>query len=382
MNNDAFGETTSPFLTGFFDAEPGGGFAPGAEVELHHELDRLNRYTTLPREFTRRRSARLSVATRYLALSGKIRGPHYDDRGKALTGAYKTVAKGPAKMTRRVRHDFNPEPCQFGPLEGITITPPNYLAELPDIFYLHGGGYTSPPSLPHWWLVSELAEQFGTRVHCMRYPLIPQSTAIETVSAVVKGFLAAVTELGEAPIVGGDSSGGGLSLALALSLRDIHATMPAHLILFAPWIDLTASTPGFDDCETRDPVLAQAGIDLAAEIYAGNLDRRNPIVSPLFGDPTGLCPTTVVLGSNDALYAEGAAWVDKAEQAGVDVGVFTAKGGFHVFPAATFLPESHAALNYIHQRLNSLHKDSVPTNDATDGPTEADLTASSELQIA
>jgi len=153
-------------------------------------------------------------------------------------------------------------------------------------------------------------------------------------------------------------------LALTLSLKDIHATLPAHLVLFAPWIDLTASTPGFEDCEVRDPLLAQEGIDLAAEIYAGSLARSNPIVSPLFGDPIGLCPTTVILGTNDALYAEGSAWVEKAEQAGVDVGVFTAKGGFHVFAAATFLPESHAALNYIRQRLSHLVKDKVPADDS------------------
>jgi len=372
MNNDVFGETISPFLTGFFDAEEAGGgsLLTSTSTSDRQSFDLLTHAAYLPREFTKRRSGRLSVTTRAMGFSGRMRG--LDNRNKALTGAYKILAKGPAKMTRRVRHDFQPEDCQFGPLEGITITPPNYSGELPDLFYLHGGGYSAPPSTPHWWLVAELAEKFGTRVHCMRYPLIPESTAKETVAAAVKGFLAATKELGEAPIVGGDSSGGGLSLALTLSLRDIHATMPAHLILFAPWIDLTASTPGFDDCVTRDPLLAQAGIDLAAEIYAGALDRRNPIVSPLFGDPTGLCPTTVILGTNDALYAEGSAWVDKAEQAGVDVGVFTAKGGFHVFPAATFLPESHAALNYIHQRLSSLTKEPANPEVTADSASSSD----------
>jgi acetyl esterase/lipase len=62
----------------------------------------------------------------------------------------------------------------------------------------------------------------------------------------------------------------------------------------------------------------------------------------------------LILGTSDALYAEGAAWAEKAELAGVNLGTFTAKGGFHVFAAATFLPESQAALNYIRQRLLSL----------------------------
>jgi acetyl esterase/lipase len=155
-------------------------------------------------------------------------------------------------------------------------------------------------------------------------------------------------------MVAGDSSGGGLSLALTLVLRDLDLPLPAHLILFAPWIDLTASTPGFEDCVDRDPLLAQAGIDLAAEIYAGALARSNPVVSPLYGDPTDICPTTLVLGTNDALYAEDCLWADKAEQSGVDLGTFTAFGGFHVFPAATWTPESKAAMSYIKRRVSVL----------------------------
>ena len=373
MNVDGFGQVTSPFLTGFIEPISEGGFPPAAALAgasgSSSSTTTAPRGTTgttttprtrnplapppaQPRIETRAGSGRLAVTRQAIAVAGRLRG--LDDRSKALDGAYKSHAKGAAPMTRRIRRDFQPRACQFGPLDGVTLTPRNYLAELPDLFYLHGGGYSAPPNTTHWWLMAQLAERFGVRIHFMRYPLIPQSTAVDTVASVVHAFLRAAAELGEPPIVAGDSSGGGLSLALALTLRDIGALQPSHLVLFAPWIDLTASTPGFSDCVDRDPMLAQEGIELAAEIYAGSLDRRNPIVSPLFGDPTGLCPTTLVLGTSDALYAEGAAWAEKAEAAGVDVATFTAHGGFHVFPAATWLPESQAAYNYIKARLSTL----------------------------
>ena len=348
-----FGEQISPFVK---MEESGGGPATEVipEVKILPEFNYSAAHKTIRHipvlEETRDGSARLAIARSYLRVSGRRRT--FEDRQRALLGAYKKQEVGPAPMPRHVRRDLNPKPRMHGQLESMQLTPSTYKGELTDVFYLHGGGYCQPPGLPQWWLTAALAEKLNTRVHSMRYPLIPHSTAVNTVALVVEAYLAVVAELGEAPIVAGDSSGGGLSLALALTLRDIGAPLPAHLILLAPWIDLTASTPGFEDCESRDPLLALPGIDLASEIYAGALDRKNPIVSPLFGDPTGLCPTTVVLGTNDSLFAEGCAWVDKAEQAGVDVGTFIAKGGFHVFPAATWLPESQEAYTYIKHRVS------------------------------
>ncbi|MCL1801396.1 MAG: alpha/beta hydrolase [Promicromonosporaceae bacterium] len=340
---DAFGQTASPFVAELFPAD----LSQGAPADSRRPTFQSS---VTPRESSKGTSVSLVMARQYMAVAGKLRG--LDDRTKALEGAYKNQAKGPARMTRRIRKDFDPQSSQFGPLEGTTLTPKNHSPELPDVFYLHGGGYSNPPNIAHWWLTAEMAERFGTRIHLMRYPLIPEYTAKETVAQVVESYLAARNTLEKPLIVGGDSAGGGLGLALALTLRDIGAVLPVHLILFAPWIDLTASTPGFDACADRDPMLAQAGIDLAAELYAGPLDRSNPIVSPLFGDPTGLPPTTLILGTSDALYPEGSAWAEKAELAGVDVATFTATGGFHVFPAAYWLPESHAALNYVKQRIS------------------------------
>ena len=56
-------------------------------------------------------------------------------------------------------------------------------------------------------------------------------------------------------VLAGDSAGGGLALAVALALRDRGGPQPGHLVLHAPWVDLTTSTPETVEFAERDPWL-------------------------------------------------------------------------------------------------------------------------------
>ena len=48
-------------------------------------------------------------------------------------------------------------------------------------------------------------------------------------------------------MLAGDSAGGGIALAVALSLRDRGGPQASRLLLHAPWVDLTTSTPDTDE---------------------------------------------------------------------------------------------------------------------------------------
>lgn len=54
----------------------------------------------------------------------------------------------------------------------------------------------------------------------------------------------------------GDSAGGGLTLALALSLRDRGRPLPAALVLLSPWTDLTESLDSHFQNEELDPLIS------------------------------------------------------------------------------------------------------------------------------
>lgn len=105
------------------------------------------------------------------------------------------------------------------------------------VLYLHGGGYVSGSIESYLMLCSSMARELGRDLLLPEYRLAPEHpfpAALEDALAAWRGLLAS----GFAPrdlVVAGDSAGGGLSLALVLSLRDAGSPCPQR------W---SASRPG------------------------------------------------------------------------------------------------------------------------------------------
>jgi monoterpene epsilon-lactone hydrolase len=104
------------------------------------------------------------------------------------------------------------------------------------VIHFHGGGYClgSAGTARAW--AAHLSARAGCRVVLPEYRLAPEHpypAALEDARAVL-GALS-----GSGPVVvSGDSAGGGLALALVLSLRDAGQELPAGAILLSPWLDL------------------------------------------------------------------------------------------------------------------------------------------------
>jgi monoterpene epsilon-lactone hydrolase len=58
-------------------------------------------------------------------------------------------------------------------------------------------------------------------------------------------------------VFGGDSAGGGLSVATALNIRDSNLPMPAGLVLISPWVDLESSSQSF--CRNKETDYISSG---------------------------------------------------------------------------------------------------------------------------
>ena len=131
-------------------------------------------------------------------------------------------------------------------------------------------------------------------------------------------------------IIAGDSVGGGLALSLLLRLRDEGSPLPAGAVLLCPAPDLTLS---LDDFDLKDPVLRTVG-DFwqgCVEGYCAGHPPDDPLVSPLFGDLSGLPPALVLTAEFDPLRDEGEAYAKRLEQAGVPVTVKRYDGHIHGF---------------------------------------------------
>jgi acetyl esterase/lipase len=114
--------------------------------------------------------------------------------------------------------------------------------------------------------------------------------------------------------VGGASAGGNLAAATVLKARDQGPPLPSALVLLSPELDLTESGDSFQTNLGIDTVLS-GSLMPANLLYAGKHDRRDPYLSPLFGDfSKGFPPTLLTAGTRD-LFLSNAVRMHRALRA-------------------------------------------------------------------
>ena len=185
------------------------------------------------------------------------------------------------------------------------------------LLYLHGGGYFACSSRTHRPITSNFAQK-GLEVFSPDYRLAPEHpfpAAIEDAVACYRGLI----DQGVDPrtiAVAGDSAGGGLALAMLVSLRDAGDRLPAATVLFSPWTDLAGTGDSLRTNHRRDAMFPGVGIERAVAPYLAGTDPRNPLASPLYADLAGLPPMLVHVGSYEVLLDDSRRLVDRAQRAG------------------------------------------------------------------
>lgn len=197
------------------------------------------------------------------------------------------------------------------------------------VVYVHGGGWVNEIAGQHWQLIARIARETGQRVVVPIYPLVPFGTAREVRDGVVALVQEELDGEGEVRLAG-DSAGGQIALSVALALRDAGRILPSTTLL-SPALDLTWKNPRIDAVQPSDPWLARPGGRVLADAWRGEDDIKDPVVSPLFGDPTGLGPLTILTGTRDVLNPDAHLLRDQAREAGVAVDWHEAEGQVHVY---------------------------------------------------
>jgi acetyl esterase/lipase len=218
------------------------------------------------------------------------------------------------------------------------------------VLYLHGGAYVICSPSTHRGLAGNLALTSQARVLLIDYRLAPEHPFPAALEDALAGYHW-LLEQGYSPghiAIGGDSAGGGLSLATAFSLRDNKNKMPGALFLLSPWTDLTFSGDSIRTRADRDPILRLSGDDWLVKVYANGRPLDHPYISPLFGDMHALPATLIQVGTEEILYDDSFRLEQKARATGVDVTLETWAGMWHVFQGfVPYVPESHQAIKKI-----------------------------------
>ncbi len=215
------------------------------------------------------------------------------------------------------------------------------------ILYLHGGAFVAGNLKYARGFAGILADKTGQRVLSAAYRLAPEHpfpAALEDALAAYRYLLDHGWKAGHITFIG-ESAGGGLVFSLCLRIKQLGLPLPAALVGISPWTDLTFSGLSYQTNEKKDPSLSEDSLRCYAAAYADG-HERDPLVSPIFGDLTGLPPSLLLAGGDELLLSDAQMLAQRLQESGCRCELCVEDGLWHVY-ALFNIPEAHAALEKI-----------------------------------
>jgi acetyl esterase/lipase len=136
-----------------------------------------------------------------------------------------------------------------------TLTPKAEASRV--ILFLHGGGYVSGSLDSHRQMVGQAGREARGRTLALAYRLAPEHpfpAALEDAIAGYHFLLSRGFDPGRIAVTG-ESAGGGLAIAMLVSLRDSGVSMPACAWCSSPWVDLEAIRGSMSTKAAVDPLI-------------------------------------------------------------------------------------------------------------------------------
>lgn len=208
----------------------------------------------------------------------------------------------------------------------------------PVLLYIHGGGWVWNSIDTHDRLMREYAAAASCAVVGPDYALSPEAVfpqALEECEAVLRWVAEHGAEWGldsARIVIGGDSAGGNLAAALALSVRDGGAPLRlVGLLLNYGVFDSRLDTPSYREFASGYG-LTEERMRFYWNAYAPRAaDRLNPLAAPLRADLAELPPCLLHIAELDVLASENHAMAAKLQAAGVAVETRVFPGTVHGF---------------------------------------------------
>ncbi len=197
---------------------------------------------------------------------------------------------------------------------------------------LHGGGYVLGAGESGTLEAVLMAGMGKFKVVYADYrmaPDFPWPAAIDDAIAVYRELL--TTTAAESIGVFGTSTGGGMTLILAMRAREEGLPLPAALAAGTPWTDLSKCGDTYATNEGVDNILVSydGWLGDAARLYAAGHDLRDPMLSPVYGDVKGFPPTMLTSGTRDLFLSNTVRMHLKLREAGVPADLMVFEGMSH-----------------------------------------------------
>lgn len=204
----------------------------------------------------------------------------------------------------------------------------------------HGGGFMVDfGSLTETIPMAGLTGIPAVTVYYRMAPEHPFPAAVDDALAV---YLEALSQRQPDSIaIFGTSAGAILTIQLLARIKAENLPMPAAAGFFSGSGDL--AMPG--DCEGFLPsILAKRSAPDTLADYSASTERTDPLLSPIYGDLSGLPPVMLMTSTRDQLLSQTVLMDLALRRAGVETDLRVYEGMMHAFWAWIECPETEVAL--------------------------------------
>ncbi|MFN0088391.1 MAG: alpha/beta hydrolase [Blastocatellia bacterium] len=283
---------------------------------------------------------------------------------EALLRHFRAKMKTPDRLRPPVPKWVTVEPVDQAGVRGEWVRPRQAVKRT--IYYLHGGGYVACSPATHRMFTAALAREAEAEVFALDYRLAPEHRFPAAVEDAVAGYrwLLAQGRRPDEISIGGDSAGGGLTIASLLSLRDAGIEMPRAAFCLSPWTDLAGTGNSLVTNDLRDAMFYGENIAPSGRIYAGRTPVTDPLISPIYADLRGLPPLRIDVSDTEVLLDDSTRLAERARDCGVDVELRKWSDLPHVWPVfvAFGLPEAKEAITAIASFLSHRQTETITEN--------------------
>ena len=184
------------------------------------------------------------------------------------------------------------------------------------VLWIHGGGFvTGMKEMVYMSRAADLVRKFGVTVYSPGYRLgwqSPYPAAVEDCYRVLEHM----TQTGETLMVGGESAGGGLAIAVCMMARDRGVRVSYQMPLY-PMIS-NVDTPTSRDNHGKVWNTRRNHIGWRLYLRKDAKKKVSPYAAPAWQtDYSDLPPCYTFVGDGEPFYAETLRYVEELQRAGV-----------------------------------------------------------------
>ncbi len=228
----------------------------------------------------------------------------------------------------------------------------------PLILYFHGGGYVFGSAQTHSAMLARLSALASAPAVLPDYRMAPEHVFPAALDDAFAVYIALAGE-GRPIVLGGDSAGGGLALALLARVLADGLPPPVGTFVFSPWTDLTLTGDSIAANADSEVVLPPERLQEGAQRYLGDAPASAPGASPLFADFENAPPVWLCAGTTEILLDDTRRMAQHLRDQGVDVTERIETDLPHVWPIfQTLLPEARATLREVAAWISCLSRSS------------------------